>query len=639
MSTPLTNENADDSKHRFALWVVSLLASLGVAWTIWSVPIVMTNDGPQAVVLSHIEAHYDDPDSIFASQFSVGLGLSGRGFSLLYAAVSTLWGWPDTLRVCELIIVLSMALSVGLLCKAVSGSARTACLLGFVVAFSWPFYMGFFAFALSLAFGLMLLSFVVSRTGGLSTVQKAAVSTGVLLQLLMHGFAVLVTLALLSLTVLVRRHMSRGTTSPPEWWKGLRGDAGWLVLTALPSVATSLLMRQTQTEMATAGGSGETYWAPPLIWILTLPRMVVPGSTVLGVLVIALACFSLGRSVVRIRRGDAKPEEVALTIGASLLILIGLTAPLNVPGWQYFSPRFLTPGTAVALALLGCEKLERRSLRMAVDVAVPALVVLELVNVSAVNRRYAAACADAVAGLDHKVQRSYAQLPIIFDANCGLTGEASHAAVPYLWPAYHFHSLFAVLHGGTVPNIFAGPSAVHAFVPRPSWKMPVPPLSDWGLDKTDPRLLEPRARAALLTEQALAGTVYENILMFGANAADRALLVDRGYHVDFEQGSFINAHFEACPVEIVIERRPADPPVEVIVGFADAPAWRAELQPSSDSFSSVATAKTFCGDVWVRVAWTGGAIRCSNAGPDGDLRVRASQPVTRVACERDALRP
>jgi hypothetical protein len=117
--------------------------------------------------------------------------------------------------------------------------------------------------------------------------------------------------------------------------------------------------------------------------------------------------------------------------------------------------------------------------------------------------------------------------------------------------------------------------------------------------------------------------------MFGANAADRALLVYRGYRVDFEQGSFINAHFEACPVEIVIERRPADPPVEVILGFADAPAWRADLQPNADRFSTVATAKTFCGDVWARVAWAGGAIHCSNAGPDGDLRFRATQPVHR----------
>ena len=63
----------------------SLLACVGVVWAIWSVPLVMTNDGPEAVLTAHMEARYDDPGSIFARQYAVGFGLSGRGYSISIA--------------------------------------------------------------------------------------------------------------------------------------------------------------------------------------------------------------------------------------------------------------------------------------------------------------------------------------------------------------------------------------------------------------------------------------------------------------------------------------------------------------------------------------------------------------------------
>ena len=378
----------------------------------------MTNDGPEAVLTAHMESHYDDPGSIYARQFSVGFGLSGRGFSALYRPIAAVVSWPNSLRLSQLVIVLSLAFAVGWLCKALSPtprSARLTSLLGFAIAFSWPFYMGLYPFSLSMAVGVMVLAFVVSRSEGLSRLEKAAVSTALLVQLFMHGFAVFITLALVALVVMTRALMRR---------TNVLAEAAWLAITAAPSVIVLLVMRTAQAELAIEG-AGKTEWASLSEWARVFPRLVVPGSTPLGIAVFVVALLAITRTALRLRRGPRRPEEVALLIGDVGLLLAALALPLNVPGWQFFAPRFLTTGLAVSLGLLGSEKLEQKPARLAFDVGVVALAAAALVNARALHQRLATACDDALAGLDHRIARSSYQLPITFDANCGLPWDAA----------------------------------------------------------------------------------------------------------------------------------------------------------------------------------------------------------------------
>ena len=347
-------------KERWALRLASLLGCLGVFWAIWSVPLVMSNDGPVAVLTAHMESHYDDPGSIYARQFSVGFGLSGRGFSVLYRPIAAVFAWPTSLRLSQLVIVLALAFAVGWLCRAVAGRARFSCLLGFVLAFSWPFYMGFYAFSISMAVGLMVLAFVVSKSEGLTRIEKAAVSTALLVQLFMHGFAVFITLGLVGLVVMTRALMQRQAAPPAEWRKATLFEAAWLAVSALPSVAVILVMRTAQGKLATYDGAEKTEWVSPSEWAMVLPRLAVPASTVLGIVVFVVALLALARTALRLRRKSRRPEEVALFIGAVGLLGAALVMPVNVPGWQFFSPRFLTTGLAVSLSLLASEKLEQR---------------------------------------------------------------------------------------------------------------------------------------------------------------------------------------------------------------------------------------------------------------------------------------
>jgi hypothetical protein len=619
--------------------LATLLGCLGVFWAIWSVPLVLTNDGPVAVLTAHMESHYDDPGSIFARQFTVGFGLSGRGFSVLYRPIASVLSWPDSLRLSQLVIVLALALAVAWLCRALSGTrpARFSSLVGFVIAFSWPFYMGFFAFSISMAVGLMVLAFVVGKSDGLTRIEKAAVMTALLVQLFMHGFAVFITLGLVGLVVMTRAFMSRGTVEPADWRKAMLAEAGWLALATVPSVVVLLVMRTAQTKLATYVGADKTEWAPAADWAKELPRLAVPGSTFLGTVVLVAALASLVRTALRLRQRPRKPEEVALFIGATGLLLAALVAPLNVPGWQFFSPRFLTTGLAVSLSLLATEKLEQRAPRLAFDLGVVAAVTAALVSARALHDRLATACHDGLVGLEHRITRSGFQLPIVLDANCSLTTDNAAADVPFATPLLHFYSLFAVTHGGSVPYGFFGPAAVHAFVPRTLSPVPAPPVEQyWGLASDDPRLVRPDTRARLVTEEAVYGTYYENVLVFGANARDREVLADRGYVTDFEHGSFVNAHFVACPVEVESEVFPTDPPVLVRGGLRNDELWNAKIAPIPNRHAVRASLKMLCGDVWVRYHWQGSEQqRCKNADAKGRLFVHATRDGAHVVCERD----
>jgi hypothetical protein len=495
--------------------------------------------------------------------------------------------------------------------------------------------MGFFAFSVAMAIGLMVLAFVVSKSNGLTIIEKAAVCTALLVQLFCHGFAVFITLALVGLVVMTRALMRRASVPRAEWRRAVLGDGVWLAIAALPSVLVLLVMRSAQAQMATLAGSGKTEWASASDWAKVLPRLVVPGSTVLGVVVFVLAVVAIVRAALRLRRAPRRPEEVALVIGAAGLLLAAVAAPLNIPGWQFFAPRFLTTGLALALCLFATEKLERIPARIASGAGVVALVGAALLSARALHKRLATACEDAIVGLEHRVGRTAFQLPITFDANCGLTSDDTQLDVPYSRALLHFYALFPVTHGGTVPYGFFGPAAVHAFVPRTVSPVPVPGYERyWGLSSDDPRLRRPESRAALLTELAVFGTHYENILLMGGNPADRALLLDRGYVIDFEHGSFVNAHYAPCEVELASEVAPTDPPLMVRGGLGKAELWNAKIVPSADGHAIKASMNVLCGDVWVRVKWQNAELRCDNADAEGRIALHAVHGTTRITCQR-----
>ena len=228
---------------------------------------------------------------------------------------------------------------------------------------------------------------------------------------------------------------------------------------------------------------------------------------------------------------------------------------------------------------------------------------------------------------------------ITFDANCGLTTDDTRLDVPYSRALLHFYALPPRTHGGTVPYGFSGPAAVRSFVSRGGSPVPIPPVERyWGLMRDNARLTHPKARASLLTDLAVFGTHYENILLFGASASNRALLLDRGYIVDFEHGSFVNAHYAPCAVELVSDVLPADPPVLVRGGIRQDELW-SNLQAGPNHKQTCDQGIVEHGmpaDIWVRVQWQNSEQRCANADAHGRIALHAEHGTTRVVCERNS---
>lgn len=603
--------------------LLCVLLSLAVVWSIWSVPLVFSNDGPQAVLLAHIDAHYDDPGSIFPAQFDRGLGLSGRGFMFLYGPLEGL-GWPTALRLCQVVMVLGFAWGAALLSRSLHGRFTYRSLAGFAIALNWPFYMGFYAFCVASGVTLWILALTTSRPK-LSAIHKLGISVALLCALLCHPVMGTVGLGLVLLIVAARRWPERRTSGRAAVTDGL-----WLLLTSIPNMVVFALMGGAQTQLSNVADSEHAAWEPFATLLATLPRIAVPGSTLLGWLALTVGACGLVSALANSARLQ-KADVSALALGGAMLVLLAVFGPTHLPGWQFFSGRFLSLGLALGFCVL--PEIASNPGRSVALVASLSGASLGIANARGLNVDLANACGGALAALEHQETHVGLSLPIVLDSQCGQPANPPSMRVPYLAPALHLSALFPVRQGGSVPYVFAGPAAVHVLVPR-AIDVPVPPFDLWGFTPEHEQMRDPAARALVLDKLAVFGTAYEAVLVFGKTDADRAQLIERGLVVDFERGDFLSGRFQPCRVDVSFEVEPGDPPMQVVGGLRATERWPAEWLPIDGG--ARATFRGLCGKLWARVAWQDGLQRCSNADADGRIPVNASPGagVTRVHCER-----
>ncbi len=598
------------------------LLSIALVAVVFRVPLWLSNDGPQAVLAGHIDQHYGEPDSVYAKQFSLGLGLSGRGFVWLYQPLASALGWPHALHVAQAVMLLAFAGGVAALSRAVHGRWTYGAVLGFALAFAWPFFMGFYAFYCGIAAGLWVLALAAASPTP-SPGRKWILSLLSTLLLAIHPFAAAVIFGLWALVVLDRARRD------PDRSVALGSAARWLGLTALPFGLVFLMLFRSQSGLATLKYTETTRWDSFEDWLATIARIALPGGSSLGWLLLAVALVSVALALRRGRRDDGATLPIAL--GAVLVLALSLLGPLDIPGWQHFARRFLCLGLALAVAVLPTMAQARVAAGATLLSVLAAAVAL--LSAQRTAERLALACSDALAGLSDVTPRRGLQLPVILDSMCGLPPEPSRADVPYLAPALHLHALFAVRHGGSVPYVFSGAPNVHLLTPKKPPLAPIPPLDMWGLTPERAAVDRPEQRRALLDQFALFGSEYENVLVFGATDADRARLRARGFVSDFSQGSFENAHFVGCRLRVTVPGKQGDPPLMVVGGFDQHTVWPAEFTPVDGGVHAVL--RTLCGPVWVQVAWQGSPERCASADEEGRLQ-RELEPGTnsQIACER-----
>lgn len=588
------------------------------AWAILSVPYVPTNDGPQMVLTVHMEENY--AGSVYEKQFSLGYQLGSRGFAILYAPLYGVMGWAAALSVFECLLVLLTGFGVMALAHVLQPKRRGAALVAFPLALSWVFYMGFLNFAVGMAVGLFVLAWVSYRRPPNITV-RAGISAALWVQCFCHVVTAAVTGAIMAAVVL-----TRAWASPDEG--AMRRELTWLSITGAPISVLLFILRNATDDLARVAHSSTMDFRSVGDVAAQTPHILAPGVVWRGGIALAVVVLALGSFLWRERRVAAKVEEKALAACALVLLLIGALGPLHVPGWQYVAPRFSVMGLLLCISLLPIERVPAR--RHVVLGGLTAISVLLSAGAQELHHRLFGACSDAYAGLEAPLRRRFMQLPITFDATCGLP-RRPNSEVPYQQAGIHLGTLYAVAHGGGVPWAFSGHPAVHAFTPRDEQLAPTPPMRLWeiGLDERVHR--DASARRTALDVAALVALGYENLVVNGAREEDVAHLAARGFVADYARGSHFNGHLEPCEVKVEAGGAPDAPPPQLFV------AVRPELPPIPARFVRerdlwVAPLATLCGPLSITVVRRDGS-RCANADDNGRMAVVAGRDPITVVCE------
>jgi len=624
-------------QRRLAFWSCLVALSLGVVWLVTDVPYLPTNDGPQHVLMTHMAAHFTEPGSIYAQQFDMQLQLGASGFAFVYGPLYDWFGWDRALTIFECLLLVALGLAVVALTRALAPRRMAAGLLAFGFVFCWVFYLGFFPFLVGTTIGLALLAFVC-RQRPMSNVERAGVSVGMLLQFQCHAFSAVVTGLLLAAVVLVRawsqsKQASRAEQEhgePPASW---RSELLWLTATGAPLIG---LLGYISVRSASLGDVAHTSSLEFLSLAELrdlLPHLLAPGPSWRGLVALAIIALSLVTSASPAGRRRARIEEKTLAVCATVSLLVGCFGPLHVPGWQYVSPRLLLTTLLLSIALLPTERLHGRVPGLVTLFGCGAGALALLVGLRDLDRRLFEGCGDAYAGLQAPLKRSFMQLPITFDATCGLPPTV-RSEVPYLQAGIHFGALYAVAHGGGTPWTFVGDSPIHAFSARQTVLAPRPPIRLWGIGLDASVVDSPERRAETLDVAMSFATHYENLVVNGATPSDIAQLERRGFVADFARGTHFNGQLHPCRVRVRVAASQTEPAplVQYSLAPSDVPVLQARAARHRDGYAE-ATLATLCGPLWIRVPLPDDE-RCRAADERGRIAFVATTEDHVLTCER-----
>ena len=619
------------------LTVVGLLVlSLALVGSLWVVPYLPTNDGPEWVFAAHIENHFGDPATpYYAERYVPALQCAARGFLLLYEPLEASLGWQHGLQVALSIIALVVAWAFVALVHALDPRRTELGFLGFPLALSWTFYMGFWSFSLALGGGLLLLAFIIRqqrRMGALSTVARLLVSVSLLLIAIAHVFAAVLTG--LTLTCLLVAEAPRGR----RWV-----EMGKVTLMGLPAGALAamsyLVGRVDQPQAAFCGTVG---WLPWRDALAVLPQTLWPGSLARAIAGSVLVVAAALAATLRARRAETTAADRGLTLAACLCLVATVATPVDIPGWQFFSQRFATPGVAFALALLPLERLRPPALRVATG-ALFVAAILALASSYGTHLRIAARCADAIAGLSAPIHRTESQLTVALAAFEGETARTFEGEVPMMNPLLHIGALYAAVEGGLIPDVFTASSATYPFTLRPGYtKEPVP---DFGYYAGSIHSADFHTNAAFRHEidddLATYGMPYQGVVVTGARPDDVALWRDRGYVADWARGATFLGHFEPCGIELTTPTDPMGHEPTFDIGWGRSfPIEGVHFKSAAgtDGLTHFDLSPAPCGEVFVRARWApaapGSPARtCGNADRDGTIVAHVTRGSRRVACE------
>jgi hypothetical protein len=616
------------------IWIAGIVASVAVVVAVFAAPYFATHDGPQHIYLEHVSTHFADPGAPYADFYRPTTALSARGFSLLYGPLSEFFAWKTALRLTLSIILLTWSWGVMVLVHVVKPERLVLGLLGFASAFQWTLFMGFFSYLFSIAVGLFIVALAIKRSEW-SRRARLFLAGLLLVQAVIHLFGAQIVGLFLLVLVTLRSKKSE-----------LPRELGLLALMGLPVFLIALYAAGWigGGVPRSSGAEHESFRFLERLWLA-------PGLFLAGPAWRRLPIFlfvAAGLCSLWLRRQSAPPAERALGLVAIVLLSVGLTAPIHLPQWEYFSPRFLAPAAAFALPLVPLESYSKKRFLLA-GAVVAGYTLGSIAWAGSYSREVYRRCGDAFAGMDQPIQRKGLRLPVLLESSCGQL-EAPHvAAVPFFEPAANLGQLYAVAQGGIVPYTFALAPQLHGFVLREDVKRLLPPVPKrslyYSVYENPVTRFPPEKRFAFTTMLASNGRPFEDVILHG-HPAERQVFLDRGYVSDWSQGHLGILRFSGCSVVLPIEME--SPPTRAVrVHYAWHPDESFGALPPivPDTFAGKSAIESrlsplACGPVRIRVFiddddsgdWSSADRRCRGAAADGSVRLTISDGARLALC-------
>ena len=595
------------------LWavVLSLALVLVVAWY----PYLPTHDGPQHVFLAHLANHYADPAGQYHLFFEPSAPLTGLGFHQPFSLLCELMPWRTALRFMLALMCLLWAWSFARFVTALDRRRGALALLGFPLALQWSLYMGFFAYFIGSALGLLAVAEAVApvRFTPLRTTRLLVL---VVVQTVAHVFpAQLTWVALAAITVVAK-------TDEAVWKRYAR-----LALVAVPpAVVTALAL----------GGQGSDpaiLAEPSLLERLALfPRTFLPGAPIRAWLVVALAMAALAVALPTAWRARRSPLAAIWLCAAGLL---GMAAfgPARILSWDFFAERFTPMGMALALALLPVERLAGRA-RAALAPGIALASGASLAVSASLHADIVRASAPALAGLDSPLRRTGPRLPLVLDPFAGLGQAPLEQPIPFYAPLLNLGAIYATEHGGIPPRIFATRRAVHPFVLLVRPRHPFPTIPDPGSQALAwSELAEPSpGRDELVDWLAAFGPAFDDVVLYG-RPGDGARLLALGYRADFQTDRLLIAHFEGCVPTVSFEGGDASE-TGVVYGWLAGRGVQYRAEPEAAVGKGVPLAAAACAPIWYAPAGPAGGSRwrCTGDPQHGAYVVMLERPGMGLRC-------
>lgn len=527
-------------------WLVAWLAVAALAAAVpFSVPFLLTSDGPQTLLSSYMMNHYADADAPYRALLEPNFPITSRGFDLVFNPLEPLLGWRRALQVFQALVGSGTVLAFGALARRLDPRRAWLMPLGGLYAYGWTYYMGLYAFTMSSVLGVTTVAYALRRRG-------------------LGAWPLLVVAALLTVTAFLHVFgavLAAGVIAT-SWVLGPARWGAWRtrLLKALVPLTPVLLFQGWAWLRSPAAFTVEVsedgwYWMEWPRGLLAWLHTVGPGrwpTTALMALVLVAAGASLGG---RVWGRRLRPEERGVALMGSAMVVLGLLAPLHVPGWQLFSPRFVGWGSLLLGALVEPGVWARPRARL--WRWVPTVAALAgLGGAFGQHRFITERCAGALTALQAGPQWSGSVLPMVLDERCGLGVEDSATGVAYQRPLLHYVAALAVVQGGVPTYLFASDPSIHPFRKRVG---AFPPAPDWfqaemALQSVDFKE-NARFRAGMIDEFAVDGSLQEGITYLGDEALVRARLEERGYRLKWSHDLVSLFQFQGCELELLLPAR------------------------------------------------------------------------------------